>query len=93
VTVTLSVDGPKLGFGRSGRLSRGLKALVNGVKRGVAAAIRPHSASLKRLTEMPLTVIGTSGIDFAAFHIAHGWGWLATGVSLLIVEQMISDPE
>jgi hypothetical protein len=50
-----------------------------------------HKASLKRLTEMPLTVLGTGAIDFAGFHLAHGWGWLLLGVSLLIVERMISD--
>ena len=93
MTVTLPYDGPKTGFGHGGRFTRGLKALVRGVRNAAVAAIRPHKASLARLTEIPLTVIGTAGIDFAAFHIAHGWGWLATGVSLIVVEHLISDPE
>jgi len=41
---------------------------------------------------MPLTVIGTGLIDFAAFHLGNGWGFLVTGASCLVVEHMISDP-
>lgn len=60
----------------------------------VSAAFTPHKASLKRLAEMPLTVVGAVFADFAAFHIpGHGWGWAITAVTLIIVEQMISDDD
>jgi hypothetical protein len=55
--------------------------------------VAPHRASLKRLTEIPLTVLSFSAGDFAAFHVAHGWGWLAIGVSLFVLEHIIADPE
>ena len=68
-----------------------VRRAVSAVSRLGKALVSPHKASLSRLAEMPLTVLGTAGIDFAAFHLAHGWGWLATGVSLLVVEHMIAD--
>lgn len=40
---------------------------------------------------MPLTVIGAGCGDFAAFHISHGWGWLAVAASLVVVEHLIAD--
>ena len=46
---------------------------------------------IANLKAIPLTVAGTACMDFAAFHIAHGWGWLATGVSLVIIEHLIAD--
>jgi hypothetical protein len=66
---------------------------VSGVTTIAKAVARPHKASLRRLADIPLTVAGTAGIDFAAFHVAHGWGWLATGVSLLLIEHLIADGE
>ena len=56
-----------------------------------SAALTPHRASLSRLTDMPLSVVGTGGIDFAAFHVNHGVGWLVLGVSLWIIEHLIAD--
>lgn len=77
---------------RTGPAARRIGSLVAGV---LLAAVRvvaaPHKASLARLWDMPLTVIGTGLVDFAAFHVAHGWGWLVTGVSLAVVEHLISD--
>ena len=64
-----------------------LGVLVAAVK--IAAA--PHKASLARLWDIPLTVMGAGCMDFAAFHLAHGWGWLVTGVSLVLVEHLIAD--
>jgi hypothetical protein len=89
VTVTLSFDRPKTA--ERGKLRTRLSAIRSSVTNASRALARPHTASLKRLADMPLTVVGTAGIDFAAFHLAHGWGWLVTGVSLLVVEQMIAD--
>ena len=54
-------------------------------------AVKPHKAALANLLHMPLTVAGVSVIDFAAFHISHGWGFLVTGVSLIVLEHLIAD--
>lgn len=53
--------------------------------------LAPHKSSLRNLGQIPLTVCGTGFIDFAAFHLAHGWGWLVTGVSLIVLEHLIAD--
>lgn len=89
MTVTLSFDRPK--SGERGKLRARFAALRSSVTKAGRAVVTPHRASLARLADMPLTVIGTAGVDFAAFHVAHGWGWLATGVSLFVIEQMIAD--
>ncbi len=67
-----------------GRFRAALKSAADRV-------ITPHRASVIRLTEIPLTVLGAAAIDFAAFHLAHGWGWLATGLSLVVLEHLIAD--
>jgi hypothetical protein len=59
----------------------------------VAYVFAQHKASLKRLTEIPLTVIGVGCVDFAAFHLGNGWGWLVTGLSLVVLEHLIADTE
>lgn len=66
-------------------------AAGNAVKRAAARAITPHKAALGNLTSMPLTVAGAACVDFAAFHLAHGWGWLVTGISLVLLEHAIAD--
>lgn len=60
-------------------------------RRLAAAAARPHRAALANLRAIPLTVAGAASMDFAAFHIGHGWGWLATGISLVLLEHLIAD--
>lgn len=72
---------------------RHLKKLRDLAGHAAAAAIAPHKASLRRLADMPLSVLGTAGIDFAAFHVTHALGWLVTGISLFLVEHMIADEE
>jgi hypothetical protein len=69
------------------RLQRALDA----GRSAAVAALTPHRASLLRLLDMPLAVIGTGCIDFAAWHVDHGVGWLVTGVSLWVVEHLIAD--
>ena len=54
-------------------------------------AVRPHKAALANLKDMPLTVLGVAGVDFAAFHYVHMIGWLVTGISLIVVEHIIAD--
>lgn len=75
-------------------LARRLRAAVAvAVSMTVALLLSQHTASLKRLTEIPLTVAGAACIDFAAFHIGHGWGFLVTGLSLVLIEHLVSDSE
>lgn len=57
------------------------------------AFLSPAKASVKNLVSMPFSVAGLACVDFAAFHLAHGWGWLVTGISLLILEHMIADDD
>lgn len=75
----------------SGRALRTLRRLAGNVASVAAAAVRPHKASVARLADMPLAVLGTGGIDFSAFHVNHGVGWLVLGVSLWVVEHLIAD--
>ena len=71
---------------------RGLAATAGSAARTVTAmAVKPHKAALANLLHMPLTVAGVASIDFAAFHIAHGWGFLITGLSLIVLENLIAD--
>ena len=71
---------------------RGFAATTASVVKTIASrAVRPHRAALATLKDMPLTVLGVAGVDFAAFHISHGWGWLGLGVSLIVVEHVIAD--
>lgn len=73
--------------------SRALKRLRELAGNVAAAAFTPHKASLRRLADMPLAVIGTGLIDWSAFHVGQGLGLLVTGASLWVVEHLISDPE
>ncbi len=53
----------------------------------------PHRAALTNLARMPLTVIGLGCADYAAWHLAAGWGWLATAASLILLEHLIADEQ
>lgn len=72
---------------------RALSAAWSAASRAVSAVVAPHKASLVRLTEMPLVVLGTGLIDWSAFHVDQGVGLLVTGVSLWIVEHLIADDD
>lgn len=79
---------------RKRRISRNiLNTPKNFATRNLERLVAPHKNSLRNLASIPLTAAGTGFIDFAAFHISHGWGWLVTGISLVIVEHIIADGE
>jgi len=84
VTAAIPAERPR-------RSARVLRAVLGTAKGLAVRAVTPHKASLSRLADMPLTALGTAGINFAAFHVGHGWGWLVTGVSLIVVEHLIAD--
>lgn len=74
------------------RRIRAILAGVAGVLTLVAGkALTPHRASLTRLAQIPLTVAGVGCVDYSAFHWASGWGWLVTGLSLVLLEHLIAD--
>lgn len=77
----LSIAGPR----------RRLSSLTASIVSAAQSLIEPHRASLSTLRDIPLTVAGTGSIDFAAFHLAHGWGWLVTGISLILLEHVIAE--
>lgn len=58
-----------------------------------SSAVAPHRASLANLKAMPLTVAGFGFVDFSAFYIGHGWGFLVIGLSLFLLEHMIAEDE
>lgn len=59
----------------------------------IRKALSPHRASLIRLAEMPLTVMGAGCIDAAAFAGDLIAGLVITGISLILVEHMIADED
>ena len=75
------------------QFKRRIAAYLTVLRSVVVVALNPPKAILSKLLEIPLTVRGISCIDFAVFHVGHGWGWLATGVSLVVLEYMISEDE
>lgn len=66
---------------KAGQFARGLRG---------ALAVGSRHFELRALADSPMTVLGTAGIDFAAFHISHGVGWLVTGISLVVLEYLIA---
>jgi hypothetical protein len=61
------------------------------LRRSAAAHLKPARPAVVNLASVPLHVAGLACIDFAAFHLAHGWGWLAAGASLIWLEHVIAD--
>lgn len=75
------------------RVTAAWRKSSHAVTAALRAAINPHRAALTNLTRIPLTAIGTGCVDYAAFHLGTGWGWLVTGVSLVLLEHVIADEE
>jgi hypothetical protein len=73
------------------RWAASLPRLRKQVIRHAVRLLKPAKPVLANLAAVPLHVAGLGCIDFAAFHLAHGWGWLATGVSLIWLEHVIAD--
>lgn len=86
-------DAPRHGTRILKRVTGAAGSIAVAAARVTGKALSPHKASVKRLAEMPLSVIGTGCIDFAGFHVAHGWGWLLLGASLFVLEHMIADDD
>ena len=67
------------------------RARLRPLSRAAARMVKPVRPAAANLASVPLTVTGLGCVDFAAFHLAHGWGWLVTGVSLMWLEHVIAD--
>ena len=68
-----------------------IRPLARAAVRVAARLLAPARPVAANLASVPLHVAGLASIDFAAFHWAHSWGWLVTGVSLIWVEHVIAD--
>lgn len=77
--------------GTAGKLRERLQSAARWGARQAGAVVRPHRGALANLRQMPMFLAGLASMDFAAFHLAHGWGWLATGISLIIAEHAAAD--
>ncbi len=77
----------------AGRLTRWTRAAITAAKNITTTALTPHRAVLSRVRDMPLSLAGTGLVDWAAFHLGTGIGLLATGLSLWLVEHLLSDTE
>lgn len=75
------------------RITSVIAAITEVLTAVIRKAVTPHKASIANLKAVPLTVAGTGCIDYAAFHLGGGWGWLATGASLILLEHIIADSE
>lgn len=76
---------------RTGRTASAAHLALATALSALKAVAAPHKVSLARLLDMPLAVAGTGLIDFAAFHYVHMIGWLVTGVSLWLWNEIIAD--
>lgn len=68
-----------------------VRSRARSATRAAARILAPARPAAANLAAMPLHVAGLASIDFAAFHLAHGWGWLVTGASLMWLEHVIAD--
>lgn len=91
--MTLSIAwAPRVPGAPPGRLARWTRAALDTAKTVAVTAVTPHRAALGRIRDMPLSLAGTGLVDWASFHLGSGVGLLVTGLSLWLVEHLISDP-
>lgn len=91
-TITIRRE-PRVAKDGPGVFKKGFGKIKSAFHMAGTVALTPHKASLKRLAEMPLTVVASGLFDWAGFHINGGIGLLITGVSLVILEHLISDDD
>lgn len=71
--------------------SRHARQLLLPASRRAGRWLKPVRPVLANLAAVPLHVAGLGCVDFAAFHLGHGWGWLVTGATLIWLEHVIAD--
>lgn len=67
-----------------------IRLALSAVLTALLAVLAPHRVSLSRLLDMPLAVLGTGAVDFAAFHW-HWLGWIVLGASLWLWNEICAD--
>ena len=90
---TITVTTSRTPRTRPSRLRAAATALWATLTAIATRAATPHKAALTNLAHMPLTVVGLGCADYAAWHIAAGWGWAAIAVSLILLEHLIADEQ
>jgi hypothetical protein len=70
---------------------RRARARLHPLRKSACRLLRPARPALANLASVPLHVAGLGCGVFAAFHLAHGWGWLAAGAALVWLEHVIAD--
>lgn len=68
---------------------RARRSLIGAALAGVQARAKARgtvSRVAAAVQENVMTFAGLAAIDFGAFHISHGWGWAAVGVSVLLAD-------
>jgi len=70
-----------------------MRTAARWIASAAAKAVSPHKASLVRLTEIPLTVMGAGCIDAAAFVGNLIAGLVVTGITLVLLEHVIADDD
>lgn len=87
MTVTVTFErGP-----RRGVWGARFRRVGSGVTHLARRLTTPHKLAVSNLARMPLFLGGAGCVDFAAFHVNHGVGWLVTGLSLILIEHMAAD--
>lgn len=91
--MAVSVDGRTRPARIPAAARSGVRAAASHLATLARRAVTPHRAALTNLADIPLTAAGTGCIDYAAWHLGTGWGWLVTGISLLVLEHLIADDQ
>lgn len=73
------------------RLKRNTQLALVALKLATVMVLNPPKSMVRKLLDIPFTTLGIACVDFAAFHLPHGWGWLVTGVSLIVLEFMVAE--
>ena len=76
---------------RSRRFAAVASVVSAAVVAGIHRLVKPKSASVANLRAIPLTVAGLACIDTGVFIASTVAGWIVTGLTLIVLEYMISD--
>ena len=93
--MTVAVSDLSTKFPKPSRLPFSASSLTGFSARAMEASKKklaaPHRVFLRRLGEIPLTVGGLGCIDTGVFQASSVAGWIATGLSLILLEYLVAD--
>jgi hypothetical protein len=87
ITLTIERDAHR----RPSRLAAVVRSGARAVSQAAVRAVKPNRKAIENLRSMPLFLAGGGCVDFAAFHVNHGFGWLVMGISLIVAELAVAD--